>query len=223
MVQEGQNDSSSSEDGNIQVLIVEDDADTAALLTQQLGSRGYELSVARNGQEAILVTGQQPPNLVVMDVMMPRLNGFEATRFLKAKFRQTFVPILVLTARDDADSRREGARFGCDEYLTKPYRKAHLLGAVAELLALSAAENHFLAIEKKKPVKDADVEEGSSQQVWDESFAGATRQVVEARLVVARRQCSQGSSQIARTHLERVLQLDAGNTTAAELLRQIED
>lgn len=214
------------------VLIVEDDSDTAELLVQQLERDDLVLEVARNGQEAILVTGEQAPDLLIMDLMMPRLDGHEASRFLKAKFRNHYVPILVLTAKDDPKSRAKSARFGCDDHMTKPYQRKVLVQALNELLELGELENGLrraAAIEAQR----AEVEAQRAKASTDEERAaipdapepidteGFDTRIVALRLQVASRQIGAGAPELANTHLERVLALMPDHERARELMGQL--
>ncbi len=207
------------------ILIVEDDPDTAQLLVLQLERYGHAFEVASNGQEAILRTGEIPPDLVIMDVMMPRLDGFETTRFLKAKFRDAFLPILVLTAKDDAQSRSRGVRFGCDDYLTKPYDRDEMRASVDALLALGHAENAAIASHAAVAATALVEGEGAQEQVAAAAAAASTADdsVVEHRLGVATLLLDAGRGEHAKGHLERVLELRSGHAQATELLAQVGD
>ena len=180
------------------VLIVEDDPDTAELLTQQLEDEDLEIDVARNGQEAILKTGQQPPDVIVMDIMMPHLDGFETSRFLKAKFRDNFVPILVLSAKDDAQSKAKGARFGCEEYLTKPYSRKQLAASLSDLLEIGALERQIT--QRVPPPPEPDEEGNVDQRALDaiaeieQEKADAREPLIAARLRIAERQVTEGQT-----------------------------
>lgn len=214
-----------SEERQNTILIVEDDPDTAELLVLQLERYGHAFEVASNGQEAILRTGEMPPDLVIMDVMMPRLDGFETTRFLKAKFRGAFLPILVLTAKDDAKSRARGVRFGCDDYLTKPYDRAELRASVDALLGLGRAENEALVAQAAHAATASEEGEGA-----DEARAAAAAKaesaaavVIERRMNVAKMLLDAGRGEHARGHLDRVLELQPGHARATAMLAQVGD
>ncbi len=159
------------------VLVVEDDPDTAHLVERRLGALGYPVRWASNGQEAILVTQNHLPCLVLMDVMMPHLDGFETTRYLKVRY-PGYLPIMILTALDDGDSVARARAVGADHYLTKPLRPTALKAAVELLLALRDAEDE-----------------------------GAVDGVVAARLDLAEQLCDQGLNLLAALHLERLLVL----------------
>jgi two-component system response regulator MprA len=114
------------------VLVVDDDRAVRESLRRSLEFNGYAVSLAADGAEALAGIGGILPDVVVMDVMMPRLDGIEATRSLRKAGND--VPILVLTARDAVGDRVEGLDAGADDYLTKPFALQELLARLRALL-----------------------------------------------------------------------------------------
>ena len=114
------------------VLVVDDDRAVRESLRRSLEFNGYRVSLAEDGAEALAGISQVDPDAVVMDVMMPRLDGIETTRALRSVGNQ--VPILVLTARDAVGDRVEGLDAGADDYLTKPFALDELLARLRALL-----------------------------------------------------------------------------------------
>jgi two-component system, OmpR family, response regulator MprA len=114
------------------VLVVDDDRAVRESLRRSLEFNGYDVSLAGDGAEALASISGTRPDAVVMDVMMPRLDGLEATRALRAAGND--VPILVLTARDAVGDRVEGLDAGADDYLTKPFALQELLARLRALL-----------------------------------------------------------------------------------------
>ena len=114
------------------VLVVDDDKAVRESLRRSLEFNGYEVALASDGAEALAVIAATAPDVVIMDVMMPRLNGIEATRALRSAGND--VPILVLTARDAVGDRVEGLDAGADDYLTKPFALVELLARLRALL-----------------------------------------------------------------------------------------
>jgi two-component system, OmpR family, response regulator MprA len=114
------------------VLVVDDDRAVRESLRRSLEFNGYSVALASDGAEALASITGSAPDVVVMDVMMPRLDGLEATRALRKAGND--VPILVLTARDAVGDRVEGLDAGADDYLTKPFALQELLARLRALL-----------------------------------------------------------------------------------------
>jgi two-component system, OmpR family, response regulator MprA len=114
------------------VLVVDDDRAVRESLRRSLEFNGYEVALATDGAEALAGIAGVGPDVVVMDVMMPRLDGIEATRALRTAGNR--VPILVLTARDAIGDRVDGLDAGADDYLTKPFALEELLARLRALL-----------------------------------------------------------------------------------------
>ncbi|MBC9227593.1 response regulator [Aeromicrobium sp. 636] len=116
----------------MRILIVDDDRAVRDSLRRSLEFNGYAVDVAADGAEALAKVAQSAPDAIVMDVMMPRLGGLDATRALRAAGND--VPILVLTARDAVSDRVDGLDAGADDYLSKPFALEELLARVRALL-----------------------------------------------------------------------------------------
>ncbi|HEX6514159.1 MAG TPA: response regulator transcription factor [Nocardioidaceae bacterium] len=114
------------------VLVVDDDRAVRESLRRSLEFNGYVVSLAGDGAEALASIARETPDAVVMDVLMPRLDGIEATRALRTAGND--LPILVLTARDSVGDRVEGLDAGADDYLTKPFALEELLARLRALL-----------------------------------------------------------------------------------------
>jgi two-component system, OmpR family, response regulator MprA len=114
------------------VLVVDDDRAVRESLRRSLEFNGYDVAMAGDGAEALAAISKAAPDVVVMDVMMPRLDGIEATRALRSAGSD--LPILVLTARDSVGDRVEGLDAGADDYLTKPFALEELLARLRALL-----------------------------------------------------------------------------------------
>jgi two-component system response regulator MprA len=113
------------------VLVVEDDEDIAQALQRSLRLEGYEVRLAGDGEAALQTAITFQPDLVVLDLGLPKLDGIEVARRLRAR---DDVPILVLTARDAVDARVEGLDSGADDYLVKPFERQELLARLRALL-----------------------------------------------------------------------------------------
>jgi two-component system response regulator MprA len=121
----------------MRILVVDDDRAVRDSLRRSLEFNGYAVETASDGAEALARVAQVDPDAIVMDVMMPRLDGLETTRALRSAGND--VPILVLTARDAVDDRVDGLDAGADDYLAKPFALEELLARVRALLRRSAS------------------------------------------------------------------------------------
>jgi signal transduction histidine kinase len=117
------------------LLVVDDEPRNRALMTAYLAGK-YEVKEAENGPEALALCERGGIDLVVLDVMMPGMSGFEVCRSLKNKPRQDFLPVLLLTALSEQDDRNAGLQAGADDFLAKPVNRQELLLRVQHFLAL---------------------------------------------------------------------------------------
>jgi two-component system cell cycle response regulator len=120
------------------ILIVDDVATNRVLLVHLLERAFYDVDEARTGEEALDKALSHPPDLVVMDVMMPGIDGYEACRRFKRHPRLADIPVVIVTTLDTADDRREGLEAGADDFLTKPVRPVALLARMRSLLRMKA-------------------------------------------------------------------------------------
>ena len=116
------------------ILIVDDDVTNRDILRTRLESAGYEIAEAVNGEEGVNLAQQMPPDLIILDVMMPKVDGLLACRILKANDKTRSIPIVMLTARSQQMEELRGWESGADEYLTKPCDHQRLLAVVAQFL-----------------------------------------------------------------------------------------
>jgi DNA-binding response OmpR family regulator len=116
------------------VLIADDDPDILALVSFRLERAGYEVVQARNGEEAVQVALSRRPDLAVIDVMMPRIDGYEATRQLRQQEETSRMPIILLTARVQEEDIARGFDAGADDYVRKPFSPQELSSRVQAAL-----------------------------------------------------------------------------------------
>ena len=122
------------------ILVVDDDPRITDLMRRILAFEGYSVAIARSGTEALDRSLEHPPDLVVLDIMMPGLNGLEVAQRLRAAGDN--VPILMLTARGTVADRVKGLETGADDYLVKPFAPEELIARVKALLRRSQEEQH---------------------------------------------------------------------------------
>lgn len=123
-----------------QILVVDDNPDVRTYVSGILRDRGYRVFLARNGAEGLKIAQTQQPHLIVTDLMMPQVSGLDMIRLIRQDEDLKGIPIILLTAKADEDTRIEGAERGADAYLSKPFNDRELLAEVRNLLALKENE-----------------------------------------------------------------------------------
>ena len=116
------------------ILVVEDQVDNRQILRDLLGNAGYDLVEAENGQEALAAVARQRPDLILMDIQLPVMDGYEATRRLKSDPGTKSIPIIVVTSYALSGDETKARAAGCDDYVTKPFSPRQLLAKVREFL-----------------------------------------------------------------------------------------
>jgi two-component system, OmpR family, response regulator len=142
------------------VLVVDDEENVSHLVSSALRFDGFETITADNGNSALAAVAEQDPDLLVLDVMMPGLDGFGLLNKLRAAGSQ--VPVIFLTARDGASDRVKGLRAGADDYVVKPFSVEELLARVHAVLRRSAPE---VSRDGVLTVADLELDE-NSHEVW---------------------------------------------------------
>lgn len=120
------------------ILLVEDDEMNWDMLTRRLQRRGYEVSIAVDGEQGVTAAQTQSPDLILMDMSLPVLDGWEATRRLKAAPETKAIPVIALTAHAMSGDRDKAIAAGCDDFETKPVEFDNLLAKMEALLKLRA-------------------------------------------------------------------------------------
>ena len=117
------------------ILVVEDQEDNRQILRDLLGNAGYELIEAENGEQALAAITKQRPDLILMDIQLPIMDGYEATRRIRANPDMTAIPIIAVTSYALAGDEAKALAAGCNAYVTKPFSPRALLAKVREYLA----------------------------------------------------------------------------------------
>ena len=123
--------------GGEKLLVVDDDPFIARLLEIELAAAGYQVRVANDGEQAIQLVQQDAPDLVITDVMMPHVDGFELTRLLRQDPRTAAVSVIILTARGLSADKLEGFAIGADDYIVKPFDTPELLARIRGVIRRS--------------------------------------------------------------------------------------
>jgi adenylate cyclase len=152
------------------VLIVDDNENNRAILAARLGAQGYSTEEACDGAEALEVARSDAPDLILLDVTMPRMDGLEACRRLRSDPSVGFVPIILVTARADSKDVVAGLEAGADEYLTKPVDQQALVARVRSMLRV-------------KELHDRTKQQAAELAAWNESLE---RRVAEQVIQIER-------------------------------------
>jgi putative two-component system response regulator len=172
------------------ILIVDDQARGREALASVLEPEGYRLTFASNGAEAIEVAQCVIPDLVLLDVMMPEMDGFEVCRRMRSHLNIALVPILLVTALDDQDSRIQGIEAGADDFVTKPFNRAELRARVRTITRLNRfrtlLDERQQAAEELTKAYDATLEGWSrALDLRDHETEGHSRRVTEMTVRLA--------------------------------------
>jgi CheY-like chemotaxis protein len=116
------------------ILVVDDNRDAILILTATLKREGYTVSVATNGLEAVQKGLEENPALILLDLMLPKMDGLEVCKVIKANPKSSQIPILILTAKKDAESKKRCLELGASEYLLKPIIPADIIRHVRKYL-----------------------------------------------------------------------------------------
>jgi len=116
------------------ILIVEDNEDILESTKEILELKGFEVQIAINGKIGLALAQQECPDLIISDIMMPQMDGFEMLNILNKNGKTAMIPFIFLTAKTQKFDRLQGAFYGADRYLTKPFTAAELLKNVDEVL-----------------------------------------------------------------------------------------
>ena len=143
-------------EGGARILVVDDHEDNIEVLRLRLESWGYRTDAVNDGASALRVVEQSPPDLILLDVMMPEVSGIEVARRVKANRSLPFIPIIMQTALDSTEAKVEGLEAGADDYITKPIDFAELKARLRSMLrikrlqeALEERERELLEVNER--------------------------------------------------------------------------
>lgn len=175
---------SSPDDGRPLVLLVEDHPDVRAYLHDQFDPAQWRVAEAVDGQAGLEAARQLVPDLVITDLMMPRMDGVELTRLLKTEEATSHIPVVLLTAKATVESRLEGLETGADDYLTKPFQPQELLARARNLVASrQKLREKFSQEVRQVQVREIKLEAAEVRvQSVDERFIQKALRVVEDKL-----------------------------------------
>lgn len=116
------------------ILVIEDEEDVSDLIRYHLKKAKFRVEVAADGSQGLTLAGEERPDAIVLDIMLPRLNGFEVAKKLKSDARTSSIPLLILSAKGESESRIKGLELGADDYLPKPFSPRELVLRIQSLL-----------------------------------------------------------------------------------------
>jgi PleD family two-component response regulator len=125
------------------ILVVEDDFDISNMLRIYFSGQQYEVQIAPRGKEALMLTRKQLPELIILDIMLPDMNGYDVCRELRTTTRTSHIPIIFLTQKDERSDKIAGLELGADDYITKPFDIEELKLRVQNALAAAKRQAHI--------------------------------------------------------------------------------
>ena len=131
------------------ILVVDDEDRNLRLMELLLTSFGYDVLTASNGEEALKKVYDIPPNVILLDVMMPKMDGFEVAKRLKEKEETSIIPIVMVTALNEVEDRVKALKAGADDFLNKPVDKTELKARVQSLVRVKACNDHMRNYQKE--------------------------------------------------------------------------
>jgi DNA-binding response OmpR family regulator len=121
-----------------QIMVVDDDPDTVSILSRHLQREGFVAIEATSGAECLRIVRDHPVDVILLDLMMPDMDGFQVCRALKSDPSTAEIPVIMITARDDLDARAEGIRLGVSDFLAKPVFRRQLANRIRSQLDIAA-------------------------------------------------------------------------------------
>lgn len=171
--------SSNIKDSSLTILVVDDEPINRALIERRLEREGYRVLTAENGREAVLKTREERPDLVLLDVMMPVMDGLEACRLIKDDAATQDIPIIFLSARDETQTKVSALALGANDYVSKPFKVEELLARVDVAIRIKQERDHLRASEEAARTRALSAEE---QAMTDPLTGLLNRQALERSL-----------------------------------------
>lgn len=207
-------DNNSGEQENL-LLIVDDNTDIRTYI-KSIFEKDFQIMEARNGKEGIEKATERIPNVIISDLMMPEMDGFEFCKVLKSDEKTSHIPIIMLTAKADLESKMEGLEIGADDYLTKPFNKEEILVKVKNLISIRETLRKWYG----KEIIELKPDEIKVNSI-DEAFINKAKAVVEANLANSQFDLAHFANAMALSTVQLRRKLKAlTNQTAVEFIRR---
>ena len=141
--------------GKAKILIIEDDRDIVEMLEYNLKEAGYETFSASNGEDGIALVRKGRPNLIILDIMLPMIGGFEVCKILKNDDMMAHIPVIILSAKSQETDKVVGLELGADDYITKPFSPRELIARIRAILRREQGHRSSSMIERGDIVIDS--------------------------------------------------------------------
>lgn len=164
-----------------QILIIEDNQDVVAYIVSCL-QNDFAIKIGNDGQEGIDIALESIPDLIISDVMMPIKDGFEVCKALKSDERTSHIPIIILTAKSDMDSKLEGLTIGADAYISKPFHKEELLIRISSLILNREKLQHYYLSKASNVTLEESAEESQVVSEKEDEFVDKVVEVLESNI-----------------------------------------
>jgi len=143
----------SVEEGVGRILVVEDDRDIAELIAHHLGKAGYLAEVVHSGDKVLSLVEDEPPHLIILDLMLPGQNGLDICRAIRSDSRSSNIPIIIVTAKTEETDRIVGLELGADDYVSKPFSPKELISRVGAVLRRANRTNTLPSLLEIGPIQ----------------------------------------------------------------------
>ncbi|NUN63911.1 response regulator [Pseudanabaena biceps] len=175
---------------NFQVLIVDDNEINRDMLARRLQRRDFDLTMAKDGREAIALVKSRPYDLILLDIMMPEIDGYEVLKYLKNEPKLRDIPVIMISAIEEMDSVMKCMEIGADDYLTKPFDPDMLKAAISRALSGKSKQNTpmppSMPYRKVAPIAGTDDSQISAFRLPDNTTRGTSTNVLTLDEVVLR-------------------------------------
>ncbi len=174
------------------ILVVDDSRTQLDWLVQVLEREGYQVGTAGDGKDAIRKVRAEPPDLVLLDMILPDMDGLEVLRIVKARPDDQFIPVIILSVKSDLDSKVTGLRIGADDFLAKPFAEAEILARCAAMLRIKSLQDQLRSTQQKL----------AEQAITDELTGLKNRRAFDERLAEEFRRAQRYSDPVSLIMLD---------------------
>ncbi|HSP20150.1 MAG TPA: diguanylate cyclase, partial [Myxococcaceae bacterium] len=174
------------------ILVVDDSRTQLDWLVRVLEREGYQVGTAGDGKDAIRKVRGDPPDLVLLDMILPDMDGLEVLRIIKARGDEEFIPVILLSVKSDLDSRVSGLRIGADDFLAKPFAEAEILARCAAMLRIKSLQDQLRRTQQKL----------AEQAITDELTGLKNRRAFDERLAEEFRRAQRYSDPVSLIMLD---------------------